>query len=60
LTEKAQIKFDNFLDPLQLSAQFMKVETLKDYPTMLISLPEEEWQGFFMDEARRLAETQME
>ncbi len=60
LTEKAQIKFDNFLDPLQLSAQFVKVETLKDYPTMLISLPEKEWQGFFTDEAKRLAETQME
>ena len=60
LTEKAQIKFDNFLDPLQLSAQFVKAETLKDYPTMLTSLPKEEWQGFFMREARRLAETQME
>lgn len=60
LTEKAQIKFDNFLDPIQLSAQFVKAETLKDYPTMLKPLPEKEWQSFFIQEAKRLAETQLE
>ena len=34
LMEKAQIKFDNYLDPLQLSAQFVKAEILKDYPNL--------------------------
>lgn len=60
LAKKAQIKFDSFLDPLQLSAQFVKVETLKDYPKMLIPLPEKEWRGFFMREAKRLGKTQVE
>lgn len=59
LAEKAQLKFDNFLDPLQLSAQFTKAETFKDYPTMLKPLPEKEWQSFFLDEARRLAKAQV-
>lgn len=59
LTRKAQIKFDSFLDPLQLSAQFTKAETLKDYPRVLIPLPEKEWQSFFLDEAKRLAKAQV-
>ena len=60
LAKKAQIKFDHFLGPLQLSAQFVKAETLKDYPRMLTELPEKEWQSFFMHEAKRLGKTQIE
>src|SRR3989338_9655954 len=60
LVKKAQIKFDHFLDPLQLSAQFVKAETLKDYPRMLTELPEKEWQSFFMHEAKRIGKTQIE
>ncbi len=60
LAKKAQIKFDHFLDPLQLSAQFTKAEILKDYPTLLTPLPEKEWQSFFLAEARRLGKTQLE
>lgn len=60
LTEKAQIKFDNFLDPLQLSAQFTKAETLKDYPTMLKPLLAKDWNSFFLGEAKRLGKTQLE
>lgn len=60
LAKKAQIKFDNFLDSLQLSAQFVKVETLKEYPKMLVPLTEKEWQGFFLREAKRLGKTQIE
>lgn len=60
LISKAQIKFDSFLDPLQLSAQFTKAETLKDYPRMLIPLLEKEWQSFFLDEAKRLGKMQIE
>lgn len=59
LITKAQIKFDNFLDPLQLSAQFTKAETLKDYPKMLLKIQDSEWQNFFMVEAKRLAKTQL-
>ena len=60
LIAKAKIKFDHHVDPLQLSAQFVKATELKDYPRMLIDLKEEEWQSFFMDEARRLAQSQIE
>lgn len=60
LIKKAQIKFDHFLDPIQLSGQFTKAETLKDYPRLLMPLPEREWQSLFLREAKRLAEAQME
>lgn len=60
LAKKAQIKFDHYLDPLQLSAQFVKAETLKDYPTMLTPIPEKSWQEFFLQEAKRLGKTQIE
>ncbi len=59
LTQKARIKFDHHLDPLQLAAQFVKAETLKDYPTMRIPLSEKEWRGFFLREAKRLGKTQI-
>ena len=60
LVKKAQIKFDTFVDAIQLGGQFTKAETLNDYPTMLKPLTEKEWQRFFLDEAKRLAKTQME
>ena len=60
LAKKAQVKFDHFLDPLQLAAQFTKVETLKDYPRMLTPVPEREWQSFFLNEAKRIGKTQIE
>lgn len=49
---KAKIKFDHHIDLLQLSAQFVKATELKDYPRMLIDLREEEWQRFFIEEAK--------
>lgn len=60
LVEKAQIKFDNYLDPLQLSSQFVKVGVLKDYPNMIKKIDKQEWQGFFIKEARKLAESKLE
>lgn len=60
LIKKAHAKFDNYLDPLQLSAQFIKAEILKDYPKMIIEIKEEEWQKFFMDEAKRLSLSKLE
>lgn len=59
LKEKAQIKFDHYLDPLQLAAQFVKASELKDYPRMLIDLREEEWQRFFLAEAKKYSESQL-
>lgn len=60
LIKKAHIKFDNYLDPLQLSAQFVKVDILKDYPKMITEILEKEWQEFFMSEAKRLVESKLE
>ena len=60
LVEKAQIKFDNYLNPLQLSSQFVKAEVLKDYPNMIQKIDEKEWQSFFMKEAKRLAASKLE
>ena len=60
LMQKAQVKFDNYINPLQLSSQFVKAPVLKDYPNMIKKVDEKEWQGFFMDEAKRLAESKLE
>ena len=54
LIKKAQIKFDNHIDPVQLGAQYMKVKELKDYPRMLEKLDEKAWQEFFIKEAEKL------
>jgi predicted nucleotidyltransferase component of viral defense system len=60
LIKKAQVKFDTYIDPIQLSSQFVKVETLKDYPNMIKKINEKEWQGFFMKEAKKFAESKLE
>ena len=53
LIEKAQIKFDNYIDPIQLGAQYMKVTELQEYPRMLETLDEKVWQDFFIAEAKK-------
>ena len=55
LVKKARIKFDYHIDPLQLGAQFMRAQELKDYPRMLIPLDPSSWQVFFLEEAKRLS-----
>jgi len=55
LVRKARIKFDYHIDPLQLGAQFVKAQELKDYPRMLILIDDSAWQGFFLEEAKRLS-----
>ncbi|MBI3305879.1 nucleotidyl transferase AbiEii/AbiGii toxin family protein [Candidatus Nomurabacteria bacterium] len=60
LIKKAQLKFDTHINPIQLSSQFVKAEILKDYPNMIKKIDPKEWQGFFMKEAKRLAESRIE
>lgn len=60
LIEKAQIKFDTYIDRLQLSSQFVKVEVLKDYPNMIKKIDDKKWQSFFIKEAKRLVESKLE
>lgn len=59
LVEKAQVKFDHYLDSIQLSSQCVKAKELKDYPNMIIKIENSEWQNFFMKEAKRLAELKL-
>jgi len=52
LIKKAKIKFDWHIDYLQLGSQFMMVKTVKDYPRMILNLKNNEWQKFFIDQAK--------
>ena len=55
LIKKAQIKFDSYLDPLQLGAQYIKARELKDFPKMLVNIEDKIWQDFFINEAKKLS-----
>lgn len=55
LVRKAQIKFDNYLDPIQLGAQYMRAKDLKDFPKMLIDIKDNVWINFFINEAKKLS-----
>lgn len=54
LLQKARIKFDTNIDPLQLGQQLLQVKELKDYPRMLNKINHRIWQDFWFDEARKL------
>ena len=54
LAAKAQIKFDHYLDPLQLGSQFLRATELFDYPTMITPLDKTLWQDFFLEQAKKL------
>ncbi|MDP3882986.1 MAG: nucleotidyl transferase AbiEii/AbiGii toxin family protein [Candidatus Staskawiczbacteria bacterium] len=56
LVKKAQIKFGNYIDPIQLGAQYMKAKELKDFPRMITDIKENVWQDFFISEAKKLSE----
>lgn len=56
LVKKAKIKFDWYIDPLQLAGQFLQAKEVKDYPRMIDKLQPEIWQKFFEDEAKKLKE----
>jgi len=60
LVKKAQIKFDTYMNALQLSGQFMKVQSLKDYPKMINKIDDNIWQNFFLQQARRLTGSKLE
>jgi len=54
LVKKARIKFDWHIDPIQLGSQFIKSKEAKDYPRMITNVLLEEWQEFFVSEAKKL------
>ena len=55
LVKKTQIKFGNYIDLIQLGAQYMKAKELQDFPKMLINIEEKVWQDFFIAEAEKLS-----
>lgn len=54
LIKKAKIKFDWHVDPLKLGSQFLLCEELKDYPRLIETLDEKQWQDFFSLKAEEL------
>ena len=54
LIKKAKIKFDWHIDPLQLGTQFVKAQTVSDFPVMVQKISAEEWRSFFTKEAEKL------
>lgn len=54
LMQKAKVKFDWHVDPLQLGTQFVKAAEAKDYPRLIKKIPPTEWRNFFIREAKKL------
>ena len=54
LIQKAKLKFDWHIDPLQLGVQFIKVEEAEDWPKMIKSLNKKDLTAFFENEAKKL------
>src|ERR1035437_9675107 len=56
LIKKAKIKFDSHIDLLKLGSQFFLAKELKDYPRLIDTLDDKEWQNFFLEEAQKLGQ----
>ena len=54
LLKKAKLKFDWHVNPIMLGSQFIKAKKIKDYPKLLEKINHQEWQEFFIKEAKRL------
>ena len=54
LVLKAKAKFDWHIDAAQLGVQLLKARDTKDFPRMLKKIDHQEWQDFFVNEAKRL------
>ena len=57
LIKQAKIKFDWHVDSLQLGTQFIKSQQAQDYPRMIKNIPAQEWQDFFVSEAKKLRDS---
>lgn len=54
LIMKAKAKFDWHIDPLQLGYRLLQSNMVKDFPIMLKKINHNEWQDFFVREAKKL------
>lgn len=57
LLKMARTKFDVYVDPIQIGSQLMRVAEIRDYPRMIQKLKDEEWQGYFLEEAKKLKDS---
>lgn len=60
LIKTAKIKFDWHIDPIQLGTQFIKAKEAQDYPYMIQPLHKNDWQNFFIREAKKLGPSVLE
>jgi predicted nucleotidyltransferase component of viral defense system len=54
LLVQARAKFDWHIDRIQLGSRFLMVSEIKDFPHMIQTIKHEEWQKFFLEEAKNL------
>ena len=54
LINDARVKFDWNIDPIQLGTQLIKAKEVKDFPRMLKKINHQEWQNFFIEQAKKL------
>ncbi len=54
LAKKARAKFDWYVNPLQLAANFLLAKEVSDLPKMRIPLKADEWRGYFLTKAKEL------
>jgi len=50
----AKAKFDWDIDPIQLGIQLIKAKEVKDFPRMIKKIDHQEWQNFFIEQAKKL------
>lgn len=54
LLMKAKAKFDWHIDPIQLGSRLLQAREVKDFPRMIKKIEDNEWQNFFVEEAKKL------
>ncbi len=54
LLMKAKSKFDWHIDAIQLGSRLLEAKKVKDFPRMIRKINNQEWQEFFIEEARKL------
>ncbi len=51
----AQIKFDSYIDPIQLGAQLLKAKDAQDLPRMFKKINHQDWRNLFINQAKALS-----
>ena len=51
---QAKAKFDWDISPIELGARLMEASKMTDFPRMLKKINHQEWQNFFIEQAKKL------